>query len=106
MKKTATILGTITDRKGRKTKINSKDSYNVIYKDEDGVLQMDEGAYSNYAADGFIGHDDEEGRSYGPRFVLDGVDERLSGGAVDRKNVYAVIPTKDFMKKVIEIFVK
>ena len=96
---------TITDSKGRKTAITNKGTYAVVYKDEDGEVQLDKGAYLNYDHDGYIGHDDCEGRGYGRRFLIDGVENDYLG-AVDREDVIAVIPTKEFMKKVLELFAK
>ena len=96
---------TITDNKGRKTVITNKGTYAVVYKDEDGKLQLDKGAYLNYDHDGYIGHDDCEGNGHGRRFLIDGVEKDFLR-VVDRKNVIAVIPTKEFMKKVLELFAK
>lgn len=96
---------TITDNKGRKTEITNEGTYTVLYKDEDGELQLDKGAYLNYDHDGYIGHDDCEGRGYGRRFLIDGAENDFIG-AVDRENVIAVIPTKEFMEKVLELFTK
>lgn len=94
---------TITDNKGRKTEITCKGTYTVVYKDEDGKPQLDRGAYLNYYHDGYIGHDDCEGNGHGRRFLIDGAKIDYLG-IVDRKNIIAVIPTEEFMEKVLKLF--
>lgn len=94
---------TITDNKGRTTEITNEDTYVVVYENEDGEPQLDENAYLNYDHDGYIGHDDCEGRGYGRRFLIDGVENEFIC-AVAREKVIAVIPAEEFKKKVLELF--
>ena len=95
---------TITDAKGRKTEITDEGTYTVIFKDRRGNPQIDTGVYLNYPHDGYIGHDDCEGRGAGNRYLVDGAEDDYLF-TMKREDVLAVIPEKEFMKKVLELFI-
>ena len=63
----------LKDSKGRETKIQDNQFYNVIYKDHD-KIRLDLGAYWNRPEDEFIGHDNCEGLRNGPRFYVSSLD--------------------------------
>lgn len=101
MKKTA---NTITDRYGRTVQIEEGKRYAILYfavgYDE---MRIDQGAYLNYGNDGYIGHDDCEGRANGPRFVFDDTEEEVFC-QVQKECIYGVMPADEFNEKMVALF--
>ena len=101
MNKTA---NTITDRQGRTVEIDSTKRYAILYFVEGyNEMRIDQGAYLNYRNDGYIGHDDCEGRANGPRFAFDGTDDEVLL-QVPKDHIYGVMPVDEFNEKVKALF--
>jgi len=101
MNKTA---NTITDRQGRTTEIDSTKRYAILYFAKGyNEMRIDQGAYLNYGRDGYIGHDDCEGRANGPRFVFDGIFGEVFH-QVPKDHIYGVMPVDEFEEKMVALF--
>ena len=100
------ILGTITDRRGRKNIVKRREQYAIIYAGTRNFsrINVDTTAFLNYDHDGYLGHDDCEGRSYGPRFLFDETEDREIWDAMPTERIIAVVPIDEYNKKITELF--
>lgn len=80
--------------------------YTIVYKTKyDNKIRIDHGAYRNYEQDDYIGHDDEEGNSRGPRFYFDDVIIPEYGKGIKDKTIILAIDTdENFIRKIKEIY--
>lgn len=67
-------MRTITFENGNSIEIQNAVNYTVFYKNESGLIKIESGCYHNYDNDLYIGKDDENRNSHGPKFYFDGVE--------------------------------
>ena len=86
---------TITAANGKKVEIKEGERYCVAYRTKgwngEWYDAVDFGAYLNYQQDQYIGHDDCEGCSNGPRFYFDEATEETGPARTIAKPTYKIV---------------